>query len=228
MSLTVAIFGATGATGLLLTERCLAAGHTVRILARNPATFRFADRVTLIQGDAKDSQAIRQTIAGCDLVLSALGARSLKHEDVLEIAVPLIVTAMQQLNVRRIIALGSSGALPTALDKQPAWRRWMVENILYNTLLKWPVASQRAQYAALSASNLDWTMAMPPMLTNSPARGTYRIDTPGYDSLSGTLRLPLYGNHWPFAVGSQYVASPSTAHKGTSPSRFIRPVLNDI
>lgn len=176
MSLTVAIFGATGATGLLLTERCLAAGHTVRILARNPATFRFADRVTLIQGDAKDSQAIRQTIAGCDLVLSALGARSLKHEDVLEIAVPLIVTAMQQLNVRRIIALGSSGALPTALDKQPAWRRWMVENILYNTLLKWPVASQRAQYAALSASNLDWTMAMPPMLTNSPARGTYRID----------------------------------------------------
>ncbi len=34
-------------------------------------------------------------------------------------------------------------------------------------------------------------------------RGTYRIDAPVYDSLSGTLRLPLYGNHWPFAVGDK-------------------------
>lgn len=176
MSLTIAIFGASGATGLLLTERCLAAGHTVKVLARNPATFCFADRVQIIQGDAKDPQAVRQTIAGCDVVLSALGARSLKKEDVLEVAVPLIVAAMKDLSIRRIIALGSAGALPTSLDKQPAWRRWIVQNIVYNTVLKWPVTSQIAQYAALSTSNLDWTMVMPAMLTNTPARGIYRID----------------------------------------------------
>jgi dienelactone hydrolase len=32
-------------------------------------------------------------------------------------------------------------------------------------------------------------------------RGTYRIDVPAYDSASGTLQLPLFGNHWPFASG---------------------------
>lgn len=176
MNQHVAIFGATGATGLLLTERCLAAGHTVKVLARNPATFPFADRVEIVQGDAKDPAAVLQTITGSDVVFNTLGARSLKKEDVLEVAVPLIITAMQQLGVQRIIALGSAGALPTALDKQPAYRRWIVQNIVYNTFLKWPVASQIAQYAALSTSNLDWTMVMPPMLTNSPARGTYRID----------------------------------------------------
>jgi putative NADH-flavin reductase len=42
--------------------------------------------------------------------------------------------------------------------------------------MKWPVASQRAQYAALSTSGLDWTMVMPPMLTNDAARGSYRLD----------------------------------------------------
>ena len=30
--------------------------------------------------------------------------------------------------------------------------------------------------ATLSASGLDWTMVMPPMLQNSPAHGAYRID----------------------------------------------------
>jgi putative NADH-flavin reductase len=174
--MNISIFGATGATGLLLTQRCLDAGHTVKILARDPARFPFANRVDVIQGDAKDPAAIQQTVQGSGAVFNALGARSLKREDVLEVAVPLIVASMQQLGVRRIIALGSAGALPTSLDKQPAYRRWIVQNIVYNTFLRWPVASQIAQYAALSASSLDWTMVMPPMLTNAHARGTYRID----------------------------------------------------
>ena len=172
----IAIFGATGATGLLLTERCLAAGHTVKALTRNPATYPYADQTEVIQGDSKDPEAVRKTIAGVDLVLSALGARSLKKEDILEDSLPLIVAAMDQAGVRRIITLGSAGALPTSLDKQPAYRRWIVQNIVYNTVLKWPVASQIAQYAILSASDLDWTMVMPPMLTNGAARGKYRID----------------------------------------------------
>jgi putative NADH-flavin reductase len=79
--------------------------------------------------------------------------------------------------VRRIIVLGSAGALPASLDKQPAWRRWIVQNIVYNTFLKWPVASQISQWNNLSHSNLDWTMVMPPMLTNTPAHGTYRVDS---------------------------------------------------
>jgi putative NADH-flavin reductase len=174
--MNLSIFGGTGATGKLLTERSLAAGHRVKVLARRPQNFPFRDRVEMVQGDAKDLAAVRETVRGSDLVFNALGARSLGKEDVLEIAVPLIVTAMQEQRVRRIIALGSSGALDTALDKQPAYRRWIVENIVYKTLLKWPVASQRAQYAALSTSGLDWTMVMPPMLTNDAARGSYRLD----------------------------------------------------
>jgi len=174
--MNVSIFGATGATGKLLTERCLSAAHTVRVLARDPRSFPLAGYVETIVGDAKNPTAVRQTIRGSDLVFNALGARSLRKEDVLEDAVPLIVAAMQDLGVRRIIALGSAGALPNSLQQQPAYRRWIVEKIVYKTMLKWPVASQKAQYAALAASNLDWTMVMPPMLLNQPARGSIRVD----------------------------------------------------
>ncbi len=172
----IAILGASGATGQLLTGHCLSAGYEVTALLRTPATFAFKDRVRIVTGSAFDPSTLADTLAGADAVLSALGARSLKKEDVLERAVPLLVAAMEATGPRRLIVLGSAGALSTALDKQPPWRRWIVRRIVYNTFLKYPVASQIAQYAALASSNLEWTMVMPPMLTNTPAHGTFRID----------------------------------------------------
>ncbi len=172
----LALFGASGRTGLLLTEGALRRGHTLSALVRTPGKYPYADRVKVMTGDAFSPDAIARTLEGADAVLSGLGARSLGKEDVLERAVPLIVRATEASAVKRIIVLGSAGALDSALDKQPAWRAWLVENIVYKTMLKWPVASQRAQYAALAASSLDWTMVMPPMLTNGAARGTYRVD----------------------------------------------------
>ena len=172
----IASFGASGATGQLLTQRCLAVGHSVTALLRRPESFALRDRVRVVRGSAFDAAIVRETVTGSDVVLSALGARSLRKEDVLEHAVPLIVAAMKQTGVKRIIALGSAGALADSLKKQPAWRRWIVENIVYKTMLKWPVSSQISQYATLSSSGLDWTMVMPPMLTNAAGRGVYRID----------------------------------------------------
>jgi putative NADH-flavin reductase len=174
--MNVSIFGASGGTGSLLTERCVAAGYDVTALLRTPATFPFRERVRVVEGNVFDAAAVRQTVEGADVVLSALGARSLKKEDVLERGVPLIVAAMQQTGVRRIVALGSAGALDDSLKKQPAWRRWLVQNIVYNTFLKWAVASQISQWKTLSASGLEWTMVMPPMLLNAKARGKLRVD----------------------------------------------------
>jgi putative NADH-flavin reductase len=179
--MNIAIFGASGGTGLLLTQRCLESGHQVTALLRTPEKFSLRGRIRGVHGSPFDLASVRQTIEGADVVLSALGANSLKKEDVLERAVPQIIAAMQHTAaqpkpVRRIIVLGSAGALDTSLKNQPAYRRWIVQNLIYKTLLKWPVASQRFQYAALSATNFDWTMVMPPMLTNGPARGVYRID----------------------------------------------------
>jgi putative NADH-flavin reductase len=185
--MNISIFGASGATGRLLTERCLAAGYEVAALVRRPAEFVYTGRVRVVEGSAFGAEAVRRTVEGADVVLSALGARSLRREDVLERAVPLIIEAMRQAGVRRIIALGSAGAKDDSLKKQAAWRRRFVQNIVYNTFLKWPVASQVAQWKTLSGSGLDWTMVMPPMLTNGHGRGNYRVD--GETLPAGALRI---------------------------------------
>ena len=84
----VSVFGASGATGLLLTERCLGAGYEVTALLRTPGKFPFRDRVRVIEGSVFETEPVRRAVEGADVVLSALGARSLKKEDVLERGVP--------------------------------------------------------------------------------------------------------------------------------------------
>ena len=172
----IAIFGASGATGRLLTQRCLAAGHSVSALVRTPAKFPYADKVRVVQGDVSSPAAIAETLVGAEAVFSALGAPSLGEDHTLERGIPLIIQGMMNAHISRIIVLGSAGALDTAMDKQLGIQKWIVENLVYKTLLKWPVIAQRYQYAALSKSSLDWTMPMPPMLTNLKGRGKLRVD----------------------------------------------------
>jgi len=176
----IAIFGASGATGRLLTERALALSYSITALVRRPEGFAFRDQVRIVEGSAFDAAAVAATLKGADVVLSALGAKSpFKKEDVLARAVPVIVAGMREQGVRRIIALGSAGAEATSLDKQPAYRRWIVQEIVYKYLLRYPVEEQIAQYRVLAASGLEWTMVMPPMLTNGPGRGMAGIRVDG-------------------------------------------------
>jgi putative NADH-flavin reductase len=204
--MNVAIFGASGATGQLLTENSLAAGYTVTALVRSPAIFSLRNRVRFVEGSVFDLQAVLRTLEGADAVFSALGAHSpFRNENVLPRAVPVIVQAMHQAGIRRIIALGSAGALPDSLQNQLAWQRWIVQKIVYPFFLKWPVHEQVVQYSVLSASDLDWTMVMPPMLTNGSARGAYRVNgealPAGSSHLSradvaGFMMQQLTGSEW--------------------------------
>lgn len=202
----VAIFGANGATGRLLTEDALKEGHEVTVLIRNPDAFKFREKVRVVRGSVFQLPVVKETLEGAEAVFSVLGAHSpLRNENVLPRAIPVIVRAMQETGIRRIIALGSAGALPGSLNKQPAWRRWFVENVVYALFLKWPVLEQRVQYALLSNSGLDWTMVMPPMLTNGIAERRYRVDgealPPGSSHISraGVAQFmvqELIGNEW--------------------------------
>ena len=103
------------------------------------------------------------------------------------------------------------GRLPSAIVTTPACRE--------STTPSWPgrytaisePLSQDATYVGLGSVKVPYELTGGPSATlnarvwvlpaaGGPAvlmtRGTYRIDTPGYDSVAGTLRLPLYGNHW--------------------------------
>jgi hypothetical protein len=78
-----------------------------------------------------------------------------------------------------------------------------------------PPLTQSRTYVGIGEVVLDYALASPTTTTVAARlwdeapdgsavlvdRGVYRVDPPAYDTQAGTLRLPLYGNHWRFERG---------------------------
>ncbi|MBZ0234619.1 MAG: NAD(P)H-binding protein, partial [Deltaproteobacteria bacterium] len=73
---TIAVAGGTGALGRRVIDRALTAGHTVRLLTRDPARIPadLRGRVTPVVGDARDGRAAVELAQGADVLFSCAGA----------------------------------------------------------------------------------------------------------------------------------------------------------
>lgn len=174
----LAIFGATGGTGRILVEQALAIGHQITCLVRDPASIQSHEAITKVKGDARDAEAVNRVIAGQDAVLSALGSRSLGKNDLLDKASVNILRAMKNHGVRRLVVLGAAGASLGAGKYQSKLEN-VVLTILRHTLLKYPFLDQAAQERHIEASDVDYTIVRPPILTNGPYSGKYRVQMDG-------------------------------------------------
>ncbi len=168
--MNIVIFGATGATGRHLVDQALAAGHRVTILARNPTTLAVRhERLRIVPGDARDPDHVAAVIAGQDAVLSALGGSGRGPVTVCGDVMALILVAMEQHGVRRLVALSAYGAADSH------------DNGVYNRLLwlmqREKMLDKERMEEMIGRSAVDWTIVRPPALANSPRTGRYYVGT---------------------------------------------------
>jgi uncharacterized protein len=170
----IIVFGATGGTGKLIVSQALAKGHSVTAFVRNPDGLTPDPHLRVVQGDLFDLATVVDAIRGHRAVLSALGARSRQKADILANAIPVILEAMRQEYVTRLIVLGASGVqrdhgkYQNALTNMAIW-------LAKKTLLKHPFVDQAAQERLLAASDVDYTIVRAPRLLDGPFTGTYRV-----------------------------------------------------
>lgn len=118
----VAVTGVSGYVGGRLVPELLAAGHTVRALARQPARLAgrdWADRVELVQADAGILEQLRPALTGVDvayyLVHSLGSGRRFEVRD--RRTALTFAQAAREAGVRRIVYLG--GLHPDVPDLSP-------------------------------------------------------------------------------------------------------------
>ncbi len=163
----LAIFGATGPTGLELTKQALSMGHEVVALARNPARMTVSsEKLRVVQGNVLDAAAVERVIGGSDVVLSCLGIRPFAPKGTQSRAMHNILTAMQKVGVRRLVVesaygVGESRALATPLA--------------FTLLLSWTYNDKEVMEAEVKRSGMDWTIVRPPQLRDGPRTGKYRV-----------------------------------------------------
>ena len=170
----IIVFGATGGTGKLIVSQALAKGHSVTAFVRNPEGLTPDPHLRVIQGDLFDLATVVDAVRGHRAVLSALGARTRQKADILAHAIPVILEAMRQEYVTRLIVLGASGVqrdhgkYQNALTNTAIW-------VAKKTLLKHPFVDQAALERLLAASDVDYTIVRAPRLLDGPFTGTYRV-----------------------------------------------------
>jgi putative NADH-flavin reductase len=166
----IAIFGATGGTGIELTRLALAAGLNVRLLVRNPRRMPLvSDRLRYVLGNVFDRESVVKTILGTDAVFSCLGAHSLSNKHVCERGTKMILDVMRQHGVRRLIVESAHG-VGDSYSRSTAMAR-----LVYATALRGPFADKIEMERAVSESDTDWTIVRPVLLTNGPQTSAYRV-----------------------------------------------------
>jgi putative NADH-flavin reductase len=169
----LAIFGATGGTGLELTRQALEKGHSVRVLVRNPNRMPLTNaNMRIVLGSALDHESVTKTVLGSDAVLSCLGQGSnlLRNTRVVSVGTHLIMEVMREQGVRRLVVESAFGAGESAALAN------VIERLVFATLLWAPYEDKNLMEPEVKASGLEWTILRPTMLTNGQRTGRYSVD----------------------------------------------------
>ena len=155
------VLGATGATGALLIEQAVVAGHNVTALVRSPDKVSTKhSNLKIIIGEATKAADVTSAMAGADAVISTLGA---PKGTVMTDAVRAILAASEAHDVRRIVML-STFALKS--DRLTAFTK-VLSGITMRSALK----DRSIAEDILSSSDRDWIIAHAARLTNKAANG---------------------------------------------------------
>ncbi len=166
----ICIFGSTGRVGRRILQLALHDGHEVTALVRDPANFPFQhELLNIVKGDATSQTDVRKAVHGNSAVVSAL---STGNSAVLSTAMPLIISAMEEEGINRIITIGTAGILDSRTE--PGKFRYQTSESRRKTTTA--AEDHERAYSLLKQSSLDWTVVCPTYLPEGPSTGTYRTE----------------------------------------------------
>jgi putative NADH-flavin reductase len=171
---TVLIIGASRGIGLEAVKAALDAGHAVRALARSARRIPIDHaKLEKMAADALEMSAVKRALNRIDVVIQSLGVSPgpeviFRQTRFFSKATRLLVTAMEQAHVKRLICVTGFGAGDSRGHG----------GFLYNTVLHLLLGrvydDKDVQERIIRNSKLDWEIVRPVILTNGPKTNTYR------------------------------------------------------
>ncbi|WP_028400020.1 NAD(P)-dependent oxidoreductase [Ectobacillus panaciterrae] len=166
----ICLFGATGRVGTEVLRRALQDGHAVTALVRNPNLLQISHpNLHVIEGNVLREHDVQTAMLQCEAVISALGT---DEASTLSDSMPLLLRAMRNENVTRIITVGTAGILQ-ARSNPSVYRFQSAESRRKSTKA---AEDHLKAYELLKQSHTDWTVVCPTHLVNGDATGEYRTE----------------------------------------------------
>jgi putative NADH-flavin reductase len=157
----ITVFGASGKTGRLVVEQGLERGHELVAFVRDASRFDGPhDRLEVVDGDARDADAVVPALRGSDAVISVISLARPEDEPQHSEATRAIVEVARAEGVRRIVVTANNHVFHD--DEVPhelaAFAR-----------------EHRRNRDLLRSITLDWTIVASPTLTDGEGTGSYAV-----------------------------------------------------
>lgn len=165
------IFGGTGKTGQQLVEQALQQNHIVTAFVRTPSKLTIQHpNLRAVQGDVFDKASVSIAMENQDVVLSALGeVRNGKRK--LSEGTQNIIDAMTEKGVKRLVYMTSLG-----VGDSKHLGGFLFMKVIVPLFLKDVMIDKAIQEDKIAASSLNWVIARPGGLTNTPKTGQYILN----------------------------------------------------
>jgi putative NADH-flavin reductase len=154
------VLGATGHTGTQILDLALARSHAVTAFTRSPEKLtRRHPMLTVLRGDPHNIDQLTTAMQGHDAVLSALGVQpptAFRPHTVVQDCAAAMIEAMSRTGVKRLVLVSAAVLFP-------------MKGLLYaffRLLLKHIARDLSGAETIVRRSQLEWTIARPPRLTN--------------------------------------------------------------
>jgi uncharacterized protein YbjT (DUF2867 family) len=188
----VLVIGATGGTGRQLVQQALDQGHQVTAFVRDPSKLHLEHaNLRIAKGDVLDYASVESAMRGQSAVLSALGHKRFFYPNKIQSnGMRHILRAMKACDVPRLIC-------ETALGIGNSVGRLGLPHTFFilPVILPFYMWDKLRQEELIIASDRDWVIVRPGVLTNGDARGSY-------------LHGPAVGNYfWPVRISRADVAN---------------------
>jgi uncharacterized protein YbjT (DUF2867 family) len=166
---TVAVLGATGATGRHVVAHTIRAGHRVVPVVRRPGAFS-TDGSALpefVWADVDDQDTLTTGLSGVDVVISTLGGAETGPTTVCTDAMRSTIAAMTSAGVPRLVTVSAHGVLESHDRSLYARAVW--------SAVPDRMKDKETMEHLIVDSAVDWTIVRPPTLTHARATGGYRV-----------------------------------------------------
>lgn len=170
----ITVIGATRGIGLALSKLALEQGHEVTALLRDPTRMALSHpNLRIITGDVRNQASIEAAVAGQDAVCVCIGVvPSFKPIDVFSQGARNVLAALQKTPNVKFVSITGVGA-----GDSRGHGGFFYDKIFQPLLLRTIYDDKDREEAIIKASNAEWMIVRPGMLTNGVRTGQYRVLT---------------------------------------------------
>lgn len=168
----ITVIGATRGIGLELVRMALEAGHEVSALVRDASKMPLTHpKLRLVPGDVTNPASVDLALQGQDAVCLCVGIPpTRKPVEVFSKGARNVLAAINKMPGLKLVTVTGIGA-----GDSRGHGGFVYDKLIQPLLLKTIYEDKDREEVTIKASNADWLIVRPGMLTNGPRTGKYRV-----------------------------------------------------